>query len=141
MKKLSRQEVDEVLEDVGYGFLGLAREDRPYVLPMAFGYDGDDFYFQMNSQGQKFDYIDGGTEACLTIFSIDLDIGVSKSVLIEGDLRGVSEERTVTAYEALATNANFGTDLSTWGIPLQDADLTLFILRPEDVSGRMFGEH
>ena len=140
MEDLSRQEVDEVLEDVGYGFLGFARENRPYVLPMSFGYDGDDLYFQMNSQGRKFDYIDEETAACLTVLSIDQDTGVSKSILIEGDVREVSEEMAVTAYEALAANANFGTDLFTWGIPLQDADPTLFILHPEDVSGRMFGE-
>lgn len=140
MDELSRQAVDNVLEDVGYGFLGLARDDRPYVLPMAFGYDGDDIYIQMNSEGRKFDYIDGKTAACLTVLGIDHETGVSKSILVEGDLWEVPEAKTVTAYDALASNANFGTDLSTWGIPLQDADLTLYILRPEDVSGRMFGE-
>lgn len=140
MRELSREEIDNVLEGVGYGFLGFARENRPYVLPMSFGYDGDDIYFQMNSQGRKFDYIDGETAACLSVLGFDQDTGVSRSILIEGELREISEERTATALEALATTANFGTDLSLWGMPLQDTDPTLFVLRPEDVSGRMFGE-
>ena len=140
MRILFREEIDDVLANAGYGFLGLARENRPYVLPMSFGYDGDDLYFQMNSLGRKFEYIDGETAACLAVLSMDQETGISKSILIEGDLREISEERVVTAYEALAETANFGTDFFLWGMPLQDAEPTLFMLRPEDVSGRIFGE-
>lgn len=140
MEELSRNEVDRVLTEVGYGFLGFGRENGPYVLPMSFGYDGDYLYFQMNSQGRKFEYIDGKTPVCLTVFTVDPETGISKSIIVEGELREVSEERTAAAYEALASTANFGTDLSLWGVPLQETDPTLFVLRPEDVSGRMFGE-
>lgn len=140
MESLSRNEVDRVLTEVGYGFLGFARENSPYVLPMSFGYDGENLYFQMNSQGRKFEYIDGSTPVCLTVFTVDPETEISRSVLVEGELREVPAEKTEAAYEALATTANFGTDLSLWGVPLRESDPTLFVLRPEDVSGRMFGE-
>jgi hypothetical protein len=141
MRALSQGAIDNILKEVTYGFLGLARENQPYVIPMAFGYDEDNLYFQMNSQGRKFEYIDGKTAACLTVLSMDGETGVSKSIIIEGDFGELSDERTESAFEALASNANFGTDLSLWGMPLQDADPTLFVLRPDDVTGRVFGEH
>lgn len=140
MKRLSSREIDAVLREVGYGFLGVARGDRPYVLPMSFGYDGEDLYFQMNSRGRKFDYITGETPACLCAVSVDPEAGTSRSILVEGVLREVPEDEIEHTYETLAASANFGTDLSLWGLPIQEADPTLFVLRSDDVSGRVFGE-
>ena len=140
MKNLSREEIDSVLVRVGYGFLGLASENRPYVVPMSFGYDGDNCYFQMNSQGRKFDYIEDEAPASLTVLTIDHETGVSKSILVEGRIYEVSADKSESAWQALALNAQFGTDLSLWGMSLQESDISLYVLRPENVSGRVFGE-
>ena len=43
MDTLDEAEIDEVLRNTGYGFLGLARNNRPYVIPTSFGYDGMQF--------------------------------------------------------------------------------------------------
>jgi len=140
MRELPRTEADSILEETGYGFLGLARDDRPYVIPMSFGYDGDDCYFQMNSQGRKFDYIDNGAPAILNALQVDHETGVSKSVQVEGRLREIPETQTETVYQTLASNASFGTDPSAWGVPLQESDLSLYMLRPDEISGLGFGE-
>jgi hypothetical protein len=140
MRELSPEEIDSILEETGYGFLGLARDDRPYVIPMSFGYDGDDCFFQMNSQGRKFDYIENGAPAVLNALHVDRETGVSKSVLVEGCLREIPETQTETVYQTLASNASFGTDLSAWGVPLQDSDLSLYTLRSDEISGLGFGE-
>lgn len=140
MNHLSREAIDDVLKDSGFGYLGLASGGRPYVVPMAFGYDGEAFYFQMNSSGRKFDYLDGDARATLTVLRMDRETGVSESVMVEGGIREVLEERIEAAYEALATNASFGTDLSLWGDSFAEQDLRLFVLHPDDVSGRVFGD-
>lgn len=140
MRELSRAEIDSLLEAVGYGFLGLASEGDPYVIPMSFGYDGGDLYFQMNSRGEKFEYMNGATPACFAALSIDQETAVSRSVMVSGTLREAAEDETDRAYEALADNASFGTDLTLWGVPLEDADPTLFVLRSETLSGRAFGD-
>lgn len=139
MEQLAPAEIDAVLESVGFGFLGLARDDRPYVLPMSFGYD-DHLYLQLNANGRKHDFITAGTPACLTVFRYIPATERSESVLVEGDLRSVADDETATALDALAKNATFGTDLSLWGVPVQDADPRLFVIEPWAVSGRRFGE-
>lgn len=139
MDELSDAAIDSVLKQVGFGFLGLARDDRPYVIPMSFGYDGEDLYFQMNSSGRKFDYIEPGALASFTTVHVDQETGTSTSVVVEGTMDEVPEPEATHAMEALAANANFGTDLAVWGVPLQEADLAEYVLRPDSISGRSYG--
>lgn len=139
MEPLVTAEIDRVLESVGYGFLGLAVDDRPYVVPMSFGYTGE-IYFQMNAQGRKHEFIEPPTPACLTVFQYDPEADRSTSVLVEGHLEPVPDEELGAAFDALASNAKFGTDLSIWGVPIQEADPRLYVLEPSHVAGRRFGE-
>jgi hypothetical protein len=139
MHVLESDAIDRVLAETGYGFLGVAREDVPYVLPMSFGYDGA-LYFQMNGGGRKYDFFGDGTPACLTVLDYDPEQGRSTSVIAEGPLRPVDTDEEGIALDALASNAQFGTDLSVWGTPLQKVDTRLFVLEPETIAGRRFGE-
>jgi len=140
MDSLDGNGIDEVLTSTSYGFLGLARDDTPYVIPMSFGYDGDALYFQMNFQGRKSDCIGENAAAAFAVLSIDPATGVSKSVLVEGELSEVRGDDRTPAFEALAANAEFGTSLDIWRSPLEETNLTLFELPPTDITGRVFGE-
>lgn len=139
MRELSSNQIDATLETAEYGFLGLAREDMPYVVPMSFGYDGEDLYFQMNSQGRKFDFMADETPACFTTVRFAGQDEPPKSIMVEGVLSEMTEEASIEGYEALADNANFGTDLTLWGPPIEETDPTLFVLRPAEIAGRAFG--
>lgn len=141
MRSLDEEEIDTVLRESGYGFLGLANEDQPYVIPMSFGYDGDALYFQMNSQGRKFEFMEGHSTAVFSVLDYDPTTGVYKSILVEGELAAITDNDAGTAFETLAANAQFGTDLEVWGFPIQQADLMIFKLTPTTISGRVFGEH
>lgn len=140
MRPLDQEEIDAVLKDSGFGFLGLAKDDNPYVIPMSFGYDGGALYFQMNSQGRKFDYIEGQSTAVLAVLDLDPNTGVSISILVEGELAEITENEEEPAFETLAANARFGTDLEIWGYPFSGVELTIFKLSPRTFSGRVFGE-
>jgi hypothetical protein len=138
MERLGPDEIDALLRSVGYGFLGLAADDVPYVLPMSFGYDGDALYFQTNSTGRKFDFLSPGSRACVAVLSVDPERSVSRSVLVRGPVGEVTDREA--ALGALADNAEFGTDLSLWGAPLGDVETALHAVRAEERSGRRFGE-
>jgi nitroimidazol reductase NimA-like FMN-containing flavoprotein (pyridoxamine 5'-phosphate oxidase superfamily) len=44
--RMTEEELDEFLTDQGAGVLGLADEGLPYLLPLSFGYDGEEaLYF------------------------------------------------------------------------------------------------
>lgn len=141
MNPLDEADIDKLLREIGYGFLGLARNDNSYVIPISFGYDGDGLYFQMNSAGRKFEYIEDNSSTMFAVLGINQDTGISKSVLVEGELCEIPEDDEMSAYEALAANAMFGTDLEVWGNPLQEEDLTHLKLLPANITGRAFGEN
>ncbi|MFP4625975.1 MAG: pyridoxamine 5'-phosphate oxidase family protein [Natronomonas sp.] len=139
MEELPEEATDAVLRQMGYGFLGLATGDRPYVIPMSFGYDGTELFFQMNAEGRKYDFIESRTLACFTVFSFEPETGRSRSIIVDGIMEEIPEDETSAAYEALADNANFGTDLDIWGKPLESSTPILFVLRPDEITGRAFG--
>ncbi len=69
MQDMSDEEMQEMIKDTRFAHLGLASGDFSYVLPIFYGYDGDDFYFHSHP-GQKDDFIHETKEACLVIAGV-----------------------------------------------------------------------
>lgn len=137
MEEMDRAGCDDVLYREGAGMLALVDDDVPHVVPMSFGYDGSTCYIQMTTSGRKNDVLTSNPRATLAVRSVDPENGCSESVLVEGTVERV-EEDLESGLEALADNAEFGTDLSVWGEPIQDVDLALYRFDPISISGRRF---
>jgi nitroimidazol reductase NimA-like FMN-containing flavoprotein (pyridoxamine 5'-phosphate oxidase superfamily) len=45
LKRMTGEEIDDFLTNERHGVLGLANEGVPYLVPLAFGFDGDALYF------------------------------------------------------------------------------------------------
>ncbi|MFB6267286.1 MAG: pyridoxamine 5'-phosphate oxidase family protein [Halodesulfurarchaeum sp.] len=139
MRELTREESEAILEEQGFGMLALSTDGQPYALPMSFGFDGTDLFFQMNATGRKNEIIAENPATSILFVRIDPAAGTSRSVIVEGRIERVPEEATSRAFEALADNASFGTDLQVWGIPVEEADLRLYRVDVDSISGRIFG--
>jgi nitroimidazol reductase NimA-like FMN-containing flavoprotein (pyridoxamine 5'-phosphate oxidase superfamily) len=61
---VDRDLIDEIVRDCQVCRLGMARENRPYVVPVSFGYDGEAIYFHSAREGKKIDYIRANSEVC-----------------------------------------------------------------------------
>ena len=91
--------IENILSKAKVCRLGLCEEDRPYVVPVCFGYKDDALYFHCSGQGKKLDIFRKNNNVC---FEIDIDhelvkadqpcgwgmkyksiIGFGKAVLIE----------------------------------------------------------
>ena len=46
-----------VIDEAQVMRLGMCRDNKPYVVPLSFGYDGDLIYFHCARQGMKTDYL------------------------------------------------------------------------------------
>ena len=71
-----RAEIDAILNRAPVCRLGLSAGDRPYVVPLAFGYDGDSLYFHSSPRGMKMEMIRRNPRVC---FEVDTDIEVVAS--------------------------------------------------------------
>jgi len=65
--------ISEIIVDCDVCRLGLARDDRPYVVPVSFGYDGEAIYFHTAKEGKKLDYIQANNAVC---FEFERGVGL-----------------------------------------------------------------
>lgn len=129
-------EVDEVLESVGFGVLSLARNDRPYGVPLSFGFDGDDrLYFQFigqSDEGRKLRYAADADRACFLAYDIR-DASAWQSAIAEGPIHRIDQNRWEDARQALSDNA-FRPDLL---IDVdREQDPRVWVLEIEERGGR-----
>ena len=71
-----RQQVDSIIGKAIVCRLGLAEGDRPYIVPLCFGYDGDSIYFHSALEGRKLDILRENDKVC---FEIEGDYDVVES--------------------------------------------------------------
>lgn len=65
-----RQAIDEILRAAQVCRIALCDGDRPYIVPMNFGLDGNRLYFHCASEGRKLDVIRRNPQAG---FEVDID--------------------------------------------------------------------
>lgn len=58
-------EISAIIRSCQVCRVGLAKENRPYIVPVSFGYDGDAIYFHtVAKQGMKIEYILANSQVC-----------------------------------------------------------------------------
>ena len=63
----SRDEMDQLLHDETIGYLGLARDGRPYVVPLNYAYIDGRILFHCALAGMKLDYIRANPNVCFSV--------------------------------------------------------------------------
>lgn len=71
-----RETIDRILHAAAVCRLALCDGDRPYIVPMSYGYDGKSLYFHCASEGRKLDLVRRNPNAC---FEVDMDVEVVAS--------------------------------------------------------------
>ena len=108
--------IEEIIARAPVCRLALAQEDRPYVVPLNFGYADRTVYFHCAKEGRKLDMIAANPSVC---FEVDLDheiktaakgcdfsfkyksvIGFGKASLVEGHEAKEAALRIIMAHYA-----------------------------------------
>ena len=139
LEELDEGETTDFLTSQGYGVLGLP-DEVPYMLPMSFGYDGEDtLYFVFlgaSAELRKETYASQSSVASFTTFDVDPD-GSWRSVIVAGPLERITIDEWDSAREALADNAYQSNLLSEY--ELQE-NPNVWALETRDRSGRAVGQ-
>ena len=80
---MRENEISDLLGRVGYGHLACSRDDRPYVVPVHYAYDGT-AVFIYTTEGLKSEIIDTNPNVCLQVEEID-ENGAWRSVVVSGE--------------------------------------------------------
>ena len=138
VEDMSPAEMHALLQRQSFGHLGCARDNRPYVVPMHYAYDGKELYF-FTTQGMKTQFIEANPQVCLQVEEIK-DATHWKSVMVIGqanELTSAEESqramKLLTERNPLLTPAISATQLDSLG---RAVDIALYRITPEIIDGR-----
>jgi nitroimidazol reductase NimA-like FMN-containing flavoprotein (pyridoxamine 5'-phosphate oxidase superfamily) len=138
IKEMSEDEKLALLARVGYGHLGCARDDHPYVVPMNFAFDSQDLYF-FTTEGTKTEYMSANHEVCFQVEDVK-DAGHWQSVMLMGRAERVTKDdemeramRLITGRNPSLTPAINRTSIGAWKRP---SNIVIYRVRPNAIYGR-----
>ncbi|HKP35641.1 MAG TPA: pyridoxamine 5'-phosphate oxidase family protein [Pyrinomonadaceae bacterium] len=138
VEDMTPAETHELLQRQHFGHLGCARDNRPYVVPMNYAYDGEELYF-FTTSGMKTRFIDANPQVCLQVEEVT-DSTHWRSVMVTGIATHLTShddvERAmglITARNPTLTPALSATQVDAWG---RAVDIALYRITPEIMDGR-----
>jgi len=138
VEDMSPAEMHALLQRESFGHLGCARDNRPYVVPMHYAYDGKELYF-FTTQGMKTHYIDANPQVCLQVEEVSDRIRW-KSVMVIGRAEQLTKPddtqnamKLITERNPTLTPAISATQTDGWG---RAVDIALYRITPELMDGR-----
>lgn len=138
VEDMSPAKMHALLQRESFGHLGCAHDNRPYVLPMHYAYDGKELYF-FTTQGMKTQYLKANSQVCLQVEEIK-DPTHWKSVMVIGRANELtSGEETQRAMKLITernpslTPAISATEIDSLG---RAVDIALYRITPEIIDGR-----
>jgi uncharacterized protein len=138
VEDMSPAEMHALLQRESFGHLGCARDNRPYVVPMHYAYDGKELYF-FTTQGMKTQFIDANAQVCLQVEEIK-DSTHWRSVMVIGRAIEITDKeeteramKFITERNPSLTPAISATQLDSMG---RAVDIALYRITPEIIDGR-----
>lgn len=132
------EEMHALLQRVGYGHLGCARDGRPYVVPVHYAYEQPNIYI-FTTEGMKTAFITSNPEVCLQVEEVN-DKMNWQSVIATGRAERLTklEEMEhamgiITKYNPTLTPAISRMWIDSWG---RATAIAIYRIVPHMMSGR-----
>jgi nitroimidazol reductase NimA-like FMN-containing flavoprotein (pyridoxamine 5'-phosphate oxidase superfamily) len=138
IEDMSMREMEALLQRIGFGHLGCARDGRPYVVPINYSYDPQYIYI-FTTQGTKTDFIEANPQVCLQVEEIE-DPLHWQSVMVTGKAEQVTQHEEVERAMQLITLSNptltpaiNATRIDVWG---RANNVRIYRIHPDIIDGR-----
>lgn len=91
VQEMANDEIEEVLQSVGYGHFACAHNNQPYVVPINYAYCKPYIYIY-TTDGKKTDIIKANPQVCLQVESVT-DNGNWRSVVFNGKAEQITDAK------------------------------------------------
>lgn len=136
--EMSKKEIHELLQKVGYGHLGCAIEGHPYVVPMRYYFEEPNIYI-FTTVGMKTKYMDANPEVCLQVEEIH-DQKHWRSVTVTGLAEHITFQQDIDRVMQFVKSQNptlspaiNRTWIDAWG---RAEEMALYCIHPTEMAGR-----
>ena len=134
-RDLSKEECLNLLSAARYGRLGLAKDDRPYVVPMSYVFADGRIYLHSRGGGMKMDFASANPRVCFQVDSMDK--GHWSSVIAFGPARLSDDieakQRMFDAFTARGLGGHGGKKFSRE--ELERMPMTVWEIEIEELTG------
>lgn len=106
VERMSDEEIDDFLADHGFGVLGLPTEELPYMLPLSYGFDGEEylyFTYVVGEVSQKELVTEETDVARFLVFETTTETDWT-SISLDGTLTEVPDHEIRSLDESIETN-------------------------------------
>ena len=90
IEEMRASEAREVLEQLNYAHLAVAKDNIPYVVPVHYAFDGEDLFIY-TTEGKKAEIIRINPEICLQAEEV-VDNENWRSVMVSGTAKQITDE-------------------------------------------------
>jgi len=136
--QMTDNESKEVLARVGFGHLGCARNDRPYVVPIHFVYDNLKIYIY-TTEGMKTDILRDNPQVCLQVEEV-VDNGDWRSVIVNGEAKRVTDrderEKAIKLIRAVNPTLTPAISIRWMDNWVRENIEVVYRIRPTTITGR-----
>ncbi len=137
--EMSSEAVDEFLAARETGVLSLARGEKPYAIPISYGYDSETttFYLRLVSTpgSEKRQFLASSPSARLVVYDRTDDEQRYWSVLASGELERIDPNQL--SLEEIEQYGQARRPLfEVWGQEKDELDINLYRFSPDELSGR-----
>ena len=102
--EMSSKEIQEFLQQVGYGHLGFIHKGKPCVMPMHYYIEDADIYL-FTTEGMKTHDIDANPEICLQVEEVH-DSSHWRSVMVKGRAERLTDRQDIERVTKLTKEQN-----------------------------------
>lgn len=138
VREMDNDEIDEVLQSVGFGHFACVRDNRPYIVPINYAYDKPNIYIY-TTEGKKSDMIKVNPRVCLQVENV-IDNGDWRSVVFNGTAKRITDPKTLEEILTLIlrTNPTLTPALSVRWMDnwIRENHEIVYKIEPENVTGR-----
>ncbi len=144
--RLSEAEIDAILKEGQVGYLALARDNQPYLVPLNFLFENGSIYFHCALQGRKIGYIRANPRACFQtgetggLISGDNPCSHNysfRSVIVEGRVEEVVSSAEKEKILRLITSKYTSAQMAEGAIsPNRIASTGVYRITPLQISGK-----
>ncbi|HEV2799760.1 MAG TPA: pyridoxamine 5'-phosphate oxidase family protein [Pyrinomonadaceae bacterium] len=138
VKEMSQGEMLALLLRGGYGHLGCARDNHPYVVPMNYAFDAQSLYF-FTTDGTKTEFMAANREVCFQVEEVT-DARRWRSVMVIGRAERIKDNaemehamQLITERNPTLTPALNKTEIGAWK---RSSNMAVYRVRPEAIYGR-----
>jgi len=96
---LTNEQIENIIQSQSHGRLACTEDNKPYIVPVCYGYDGKNMYCQ-SKQGKKINILRKNPNIC---FQVDIITNMNnwQSVIIYGTFEELAEEEALQARSLL----------------------------------------